>query len=55
VGTPAVAWHRFGFSYTLEVVREGGAAGVALDVDPDRDRASTWRAPGWSTRSRVSW
>lgn len=33
-GHAGVAWHRYGFSYTLEAIREGGAAGVALDVDP---------------------
>jgi hypothetical protein len=33
-GAAAVAWNRDGFSYTVIVEREGGAPGVALDVDP---------------------
>ena len=34
-GDATVIWHRDGYSYTVTAAREGGAPGVALDVDPD--------------------
>lgn len=33
-GHSTVIWHRDGYSYTLTATREGGAPGVALDIDP---------------------
>ena len=43
-GRATVAWHRDGFSYVLAVVREGGAPGAALDVDPDAPGVDVARA-----------
>jgi hypothetical protein len=43
-GDATVIWHRDGFSYTLTAAREGGAPGVALDVDPEAPGGDVARA-----------